>query len=382
MIRTALVLCLALVTPGQAQDLRSILHLPEAVALPRLQEENVPTAEKVALGRALFYDLRLSANGTQACASCHHQELAFTDGLARSTGSTGHMLLRNSQGLVNLGYLPNYTWASNALVSLEDQIHVPLRNERPVELGINDANAAEVLARFAEDPEYQAMFAAAYPDGQPSWNRIVGALASFLRTINSFDSRFDRYLAGQTSALTDQERRGLALFNSERLECFHCHSGPTMTTAYVDANDPPGKHPFVFFSNGLYNVGNAGTYPEEDRGLYDLTLKPRHMGLFRPPSLRNVALTAPYMHDGSLATLDQVITHYAQGGTVTTEGPKAGDGRLMPTRSSFVRGFALTPAEKADLIAFLDSLTDESLLTNPAYANPWPEGHPARGEAP
>jgi cytochrome c peroxidase len=352
--------------------LRALLHLPPGVPLPRIPVDNPLTAEKIALGRALFYDTRLSANQTQACASCHLQELAFSDGLARPTGSTGHLLPRNAQGLFNLGWLPNYTWASNALVNLEDQIAIPIRAERPVELGVNDGNAAEVLARFAEDPDYVALFAAAWPDsgGEPSWNRIIMALASFMRTMTSFDSRYDRFLAGDETALTAEERQGLALFNSERLECFHCHAGPTLTTAYVDAGDPADHHPFVFFSNGLYNVGNAGTYPAHDRGLYDLTLNRRHMGLFRPPSLRNVAVTAPYMHDGSLATLDAVIDHYAAGGTVSLEGPLAGDGRLMPTKSSFVRGFTLTDAERAALIAFLESLTDETFLIRPDLGPP------------
>jgi cytochrome c peroxidase len=353
--------------------LRALLHLPDGVPLPRIPADNPLTAEKIALGRALFYDTRLSANQTQACASCHLQELAFTDGLARPTGSTGHILPRNAQGLFNLGYLPNYTWASNALVTLEDQIAIPIRAERPVELGVNDGNAAEILARFAEDPDYVGLFTAAWPDsgGEPSWNRIILALASFLRTINSFDSRYDRHLAGE-QVLTAQELQGLALFNSERLECFHCHSGPTLTTAYVDAGDPPEANPFVFFSNGLYNVGNAGTYPALDRGLYDLTLNRRHMGLFRPPSLRNVALTAPYMQDGSIATLDAVIDHYAAGGTVTPDGPLAGDGRLIPTKSSFVRGFTITNEERAALIAFLNTLTDETLTTRPDLGPPNP----------
>lgn len=226
--------------------LRALLRLPDGVPLPRMTQANPLTAEKIALGRALFYDNRLSANESQACASCHLQDLAFTDGLARSTGSTGRFLHRNAQSLVNLGWLPNYTWASNALVTLEDQIPVPLRAERPVELGINDGNAGEVLARFAVDPAYQTMFAAAYPSSgaEPSWNRIIGALASFVRSITSFNSPYDRYLAGDTAALTAQQRDGLALFNSERLECFHCHSGPNLTTAYVDANTPPDSHPF------------------------------------------------------------------------------------------------------------------------------------------
>jgi len=359
-------------------DLRSLLHLPKNVPLPHIPADNPVTAEKIALGRALFYDTRLSGNQTQACASCHFQNLAFTDGQARPTGSTGQIHVRNAQALFNLAWLPNYTWASNALVHLEDQIAIPIRSERPVELGVNDGNSNEVLARFADDPDYGPMFAAAFPDsdGAPSWNRIIKALASFMRSITSFDSRYDRYQSGE-AALTPQELKGLALFNSERLECFHCHSGPNLTTAYLDATDPPDANPFVFFSNGLYNVGNAGTYPALDRGLYDLTLNRRHMGLFRPPSLRNIALTAPYMHDGSLATLDAVIDHYASGGTVIESGPLAGDGRLIPTKSSFVRGFTLTEDERTALIAFLESLTDEGFLSNPSFSDPWPEGHPA-----
>ena len=380
----------SLAAPITAQDvapspeqLRTLLHLPEGVPLPRIPATNPLTAAKVALGRALFYDLRLSANQTQSCASCHLQGLAFADGLALPTGSTGHVLKRNAQGPANLGWLPNYTWSSNALVTLEDQIPVPIRSERPVELGINDANAAQVLTRFADD-DYAPLFAAAFPasGAEPSWNRIIQALASFLRTMTSFDSPYDRYLAGDQNALSPLQKRGLALFNSERMECFHCHSGPNLTTAYVDAGDPADANPFVFFSNGLYNVGNQGGYPAHDRGLYDLTLNRRHMGLFRPPSLRNVAVTAPYMHDGSLPTLEAVIDHYAAGGTVLTDGPLAGDGRLLPTKSSFVRGFTLTDSDRAALVAFLNSLTDTGFLTDPRLSNPWPAAHPARTPAP
>lgn len=351
---------------------RALMHLPDDVELPHIPDSNPLTPEKIALGRKLFYDQRLSANETQSCSSCHDQAKAFSDGQVQPLGSTGQRLKRNAQALFNLAYLPNYTWASSAIVSLETQIPIPMRSERPPELGINDGNADAVLQRFSDDASYVAMFKQAFPGSPsgPTYNKIVFALASFLRTMTSFGSRYDLYLAGHTEALTAQEKRGLALFNGERLECFHCHSGRALTTSYVDATRAADDRPFVFFSNGIYNVGDAGTYPDIDHGLADATLNPRHEGLFRPPSLRNVAVTAPYMHDGSIATLDAVIDSYAAGGRVIESGPLAGDGRLFPNKSSFVRGFTLSDEEKAALVAFLKSLTDESFLTRPDLAAP------------
>ncbi|MEM6423257.1 MAG: cytochrome c peroxidase, partial [Pseudomonadota bacterium] len=224
---------------------------------------------------------------------------------------------------------------------------------------------------FAEDPAYRAMFADAFPESPaPSFNKIVFALASFVRTMTSFDTPFDRYLAGEETALSAEARQGLALFNGERFECFHCHSGVMLTTAYVDAETDPGARPFHFFSNGLYNVGGTGAYPAHDQGLFEHTQNRRHRGLFRPPTLRNIARTAPYMHDGSLGSLDAVIDHYAAGGRNLTEGPFAGDGRLHPGKSHFVRGFRATPAERAALLAFLESLTDQRFLTREDLAPP------------
>ncbi|MEM9782675.1 MAG: MbnH family di-heme enzyme [Pseudomonadota bacterium] len=341
-----------------------MLRLPDHVALPPIPEANPLTPEKIALGRRLFHDTRLSGNGTQSCATCHLQEMAFADGKRRPVGSTGQTHPRNSMALVNLAWLPTLTWSSPSLTTLEAQIHIPIRSDRPVELGVNDANAPEVLARFAEDPGYRALFAEAFPESpEPGFNKIVFALASFVRTMTSFGSPFDRYLAGEKTALSPEAQHGLALFNGERFECFHCHSGVMLTTAYVDAGTDPGARPFHFFSNGLYNVGGTGAYPAHDQGLYEHTQNRRHRGLFRPPTLRNIALTAPYMHDGSLTTLDAVIDHYAAGGRNLTDGPFSGDGRLHPGKSPFVRGFRATPAERAALRAFLDSLTDADFLS-------------------
>ncbi|MFQ6551870.1 MbnH family di-heme enzyme [Aestuariibius insulae] len=354
-------------TGAEEAELRGLLHLPDHVELPAIPDYNPLTAEKIALGRELFYDTRLSGNQTQSCASCHLPELAFSDGVARSEGSTGQIHPRNSQSLANVAWFSQLTWASQSLVTLEEQIHIPIRSERPVELGVNDANAAEVLARFDDDPEMARLFRDAFPQSETgaSFNKISFALASFLRTMTSFDSRADAFAQGDLSALTEEEQLGLALFNGERLECFHCHSGPTLTTAYMDDTSDPASRPFMFFSNGLYNVGDTGDYPVDNQGLFEQTQNPRHRGLFRAPSLRNIALTAPYMHDGSLATLEEVVDHYAAGGRHLAEGPFAGDGRLNPNKSHFVRGFEISPAERAALIAFLESLTDEAFLVRP-----------------
>jgi cytochrome c peroxidase len=159
------------------------------------------------------------------------------------------------------------------------------------------------------------------------------------------------------------------LFFSERLECFHCHGGFNFTDSTTHANtniDRVGYH-----NTGLYNLDGNGAYPADNTGLYDMTGVRRDMGRFKAPSLRNVALTAPYMHDGSVATLEDVLAHYERGGRLIEEGPDAGDGRLSPFKSEFVTGFELSAQERSDLIAFLNALTDQSVLTDNRFANPF-----------
>jgi cytochrome c peroxidase len=316
--------------------------------------------------------------GTPRPATAIYKKLAFADGRRTPTGSTGQVLVRNSPGLGNAFYHSTLTWANNGLVELETQLHVPIRGDNPVELGMSDGALDEVLARFDVDPAYRRMFAEAFPESESgaTINKIVFALATFCRTLVTADSPYDRYIAGGKSALTEQQRRGLSLFDGERFECFHCHSGTNLSVSYYDANTTSGniKHPF--FNNGLYNVGGDGSYPPYDQGLYDVTLDPEDRGLFRPMSLRNVALTAPYMHDGSIETLADVIKHYAAGGRVIDSGPYAGDGRKSPLKSGLVRGFQVTPEEIDDMVAFLDSLTDSSFIANPAFSSPFGDDVP------
>ncbi|MEC8011340.1 MAG: MbnH family di-heme enzyme [Pseudomonadota bacterium] len=354
-------------------ELRALLNIPDHFAIPAIPEENMPTAAKIELGRHLFYDTRLSFNNTMSCESCHEQDKAFSDGVARPVGATGEQLVRNSQGLVNAMYHASFTWANNGFTHIEDQLDVPIRADNPVELGVTEVYADEVLARFDADPAYVQMFANAFPESETgaSVNKIIFALASFVRTIVSGDSPFDRFLLGDDNALTDQQKQGFVLFNGEKFECFHCHTGTQLTTSYRDYNTDPANAQNQFFNTGLYNLSSEGDYPAEDQGLFDLTNNPADKGFFRPQSLRNVAVTAPYMHDGSIATLREVLAHYARGGRLIESGPYAGDGRLNPLKSDLVPGFNATDEEIDAVIAFLESLTDESVLTNPALSNPF-----------
>ncbi|MES1171596.1 MAG: MbnH family di-heme enzyme [Bacteroidota bacterium] len=358
---------------GREEEYRQVLHIPERLEVPSIPEFNPPTPEKIILGRYLFYDARLSGNGTQSCSSCHLQELAFADGQKTPTGSTGDILRRNSPGLANAVYHSTLTWANNGLRVVEDQIQVPIRGDRPVELGVNDANVAEVLARFDTDPLYARLLREAFPSS-PSGatvEKLIFALATFCRTLVSADSPYDRILRGDQAALTEGQKRGAALFNGEELECFHCHNGANLTISYRDFNTTEGTVRYPFFNNGLYNLGGDGSYPPYDQGLYDVTLNPADRGRFRPPSLRNVALTAPYMHDGSIATLADVVRHYAAGGRLIESGQLAGDGRLSPLKSGLVAGFQLSEQDLADVVAFLESLTDRTFIENGAFSNPF-----------
>lgn len=356
---------------GSSEDLRTLLHVPDHMELPEIPIFNPPTKEKIALGRALFYDTKLSANQTQSCGSCHIQSVAFTDALRTSIGSTGVRHRRNAQGLSNVAYNSTLTWSNREFTQLEQQIPVPLLSDNPIELGLTDSVREQVLRRFEDDPKYQKMFADAF-DGssEVSLNKIVFAIASFCRTLNGANSPYDRYVRGDKSALTEQQLRGMKLFNSERLECFHCHTGVNLTVSYKDNTSDPNDIPRPFFNNGLYNRNGDGSYPENDQGLYELTLSPRDKGAFRPPSLRNVGLTAPYMHDGSIQTLSDVLDHYARGGRFIPSGENAGDGRLSPLKSGLIRGFEITDQEKEDVIAFLHSLTDEQFITEADFSPP------------
>jgi cytochrome c peroxidase len=347
-----------------------VWDLPDGFPEPRVPADNPMSDAKVELGRHLFYDVRLSGNETQSCASCHLQELAFTDGLPRGVGSTGQVHPRASMSLVNVAYAPTLTWASPVLRELERQALVPMFGESPVELGLSGMED-ELLARLRAEPRYEELFAQAFEGTRDpiSVDAVAKALAAFERTLISARSPWDRYAAGDESAVDESVRRGADFFFSEEAECFHCHGGFLFSSAVDHAGNVFDQASFQ--NNGLYDVDGRGAYPADNTGLYEHTAEPRDMGRFKPPTLRNIARTAPYMHDGSLATLDDVLEHYAAGGTVTAEGPNAGDGRLSPNKSLFVHGFELTAERRADLLAFLNALTDDELANDQRLSDPW-----------
>jgi len=344
--------------------------LPGNLPAPSVPADNPMSNVKVELGRRLFYDTRLSVNETISCAHCHVQELAFTDALPRSRGATGEFHPRNAMSLVNVAYGSRLTWANHLLSNLEIQALTPLLGENPVEMGMA-GREDELTALLRTDSDYALQMPEAFPtDADPySVLNMVRAIASFVRSIVSFESPYDRYLRGDALAMNATEIRGMKLFFSEKTECFHCHGGFNFTDSSTHADTRIES--VGFHNNGLYNLGDNGGYPPGNTGLHDLTGNRRDMGRFKAPTLRNIAMTAPYMHDGSIETLDGVLDHYLAGGRLIAEGAWAGDGSRNPYKSIFVREFDLDEREREDLLAFLHALTDTSVMTNPAFSNPF-----------
>jgi cytochrome c peroxidase len=356
---------------GTLADPAYVFRLPKGFPTPVVPAENPMSEAKVELGRHLFYDRRLSDNGTQACASCHRQELAFSDGGTVPLGSTGMPHPRNAMSLANVAYAATLAWANPLLFTLESQALVPMFGTEPVELGLS-GREAELFDRLRAVPRYQTLFFAAYPDDADPFTlaNVTRALASFERTLLSGNSPYDRYTYHHDDgALSDSAKHGRVLFNSEKLECFHCHQGFNLQDSVNFVGKPFLETPF--HNTALYNLNASGAYPRPNTGIFELTGLPADMGRFRVPTLRNVAVTAPYMHDGSIRTLGEVLDHYAAGGRTIAGGPNAGVGSENPLKSPFMIGFTLTPEERADVLAFLESLTDRDFLSDPRFADPW-----------
>lgn len=324
------------------------------------------------LGRHLFYDKRLSFNGETACANCHIQEKAFSDGERTPTGATGQRLSRNAQPLFNLTDRSTYTWANPTLVTLERQADVPIFSDIVIELGAT-GHEATILSRLAQDATYGSLHLEAFdePVASLSFAKITSALAAFERTLVARDSAYDRSLRGDPNALSPAAKRGRDLFFSQECECYHCHEGRDFTRSI--RTEAPSSYRPSFANNGLYDLDGQGAYPPDNTGLYEITQKPSDMGMFRIPSLRNVGVTAPYMHDGSLPTLESVVEHYARGGRLVETGPNKGDGAKSRLKDSLLRGFVLSDDDKAALVSFLRALTDEGFLHDPRFQDPWPK---------
>ena len=332
-------------------------HLPKGFPVPRVPADNPMSEVKVRLGRYLFYDQRLSVNGTQSCASCHRQELAFTDGRAASVGATGQQHPRSAMSLVNVAYNAALTWSNPTLHSLEEQALVPMFSDHPVELGLLGRDA-EVIAMLRADAVYRDLFPRAFPGSSVAFTiaNVARALSAFERTIISARSPYDRFhVGGDPNAISEAAQRGETVFFSDPVAgCFRCHGGFDFSDAVTFEGG--GSRPVEFHNTALYNP-----YAPPNLGIYQYTHKPADAGKFKAPSLRNIALTAPYMHDGSIATLEEVLDHYTAGG-------RAHDN---PGKDRRMHQIAMTAQNRADLLAFLRSLTDEELLRDERFSNPW-----------
>jgi cytochrome c peroxidase len=344
--------------------------LPKGFPKPYVPADNPMTVAEVELGRYLFYDSRMSVNGKASCATCHKQELAFTDGRAVGVGTTGQLHSRGAMSLVNVAYNATLTWSNPQMKALETQALVPMFGEHPVELGLREGDG--FLPMLGSDPKYKTLFERAFPGSADRFTvkNVTMALACFERSIVSARSPYDRYHSGgDDGAVSDAAKRGEILFFNQHLSCFRCHGGFNFSDATV--SDATADHEVEFHNTGLYNVIGPRSYPAPNVGIYEYTKNVADVGKFKAPTLRNIAITAPYMHDGSIATLEGVLEHYAAGGRTIESGPNVGVGHDNPNKDHLIAGFQLSQQDRSDLIAFLHTLTDEAVLHDPRFANPW-----------
>jgi cytochrome c peroxidase len=317
--------------------------LPPGFPAPVAPADNPMSDAKVALGCRLFFEPQLSATGRMSCATCHTPELAFTDGRARAVGAYGDALPRNVMTLANVAYSPALTWTDEDVVTLEAQAERPLFNEHPAEMGLR-RDARALLAALSSQPHYVHAFQAAFPDEPISTVNLIRAIAAFERTLISGRSAFDRYVYDdERDALSTAAKEGMALFYSERTRCSSCHSGLTFSGPITHRDSPTAEA--LFASNGL------ATHTRENEKDSMGTGKAAHRDRFRVPTLRNIELTAPYMHDGRFETLEEVLAHYTSGGD-----PGA-------NANAAIRPLDLTAGEQRALLEFLRSLTDGEFVT-------------------
>lgn len=345
-IATILILFMALSLIGKDKKVKSTGLSPYTVPLPGfvadyfdkmpLPADNPLTKEGIALGRMLFYEKKLSINNTLSCGSCHKQQFAFSDNRRFSSGVHDSAGIINSMALFNMGWARSFFWDGRA-PSLDEQMTEPIINR--LEMA---ATWGDVLDKLNADPRYPALFKKVFGTDKINSTLVMKAMTQFELTLVSFNTKFDKYyFEGEADALTPQEERGLDIFFGFG-SCNHCHSDVLLTDNF-------------FRNNGL----DLEPHP----GLYNTTGKETDRGRMKVPSLRNVALTAPYMHDGRFATLEEVIGFYSTG--IQQKSPNV-DEHIVPLG----KGLNLTAEQKQDLIAFLHTLTDSSFITNPKFSDP------------
>lgn len=307
-------------------------HIPSWFPEMQIPNDNQLTQERIDLGRKLFYEKKLSRDETISCGSCHDPDMAFTDGKPIATGVEGRLGIRNTSTLANIGFT-DIMFMDGGVRTLELQAQSPIFTHEEMDFTI-----AEFLDRIEGDAEYERMFRDAY-GREPDAFGISRAIAAFERTFISGNSRFDQYeYLNDENALSDSEKRGRDIFFSSETACTECHVPPLFTN---------------------FEFENIGLYQEyEDTGLARITQSLDDIGKFKVPNLRNIAQTYPYMHNGSMQTLEEVVEHFNSGGV----------GHV--NQNSLIRPLGLTEQEKADLVAFLHSLSDENFLNNPDLAEP------------
>jgi cytochrome c peroxidase len=320
---------------------------------------------QIELGRHLFFDRRLSVNNTRACATCHNPNFAFTDGYKRSLGAFADLHQRNTQPLFNLCFLKNYTAADSTIHSTLQQMEKPLFNTHNIEMGAA-GQEAEILGRIKNDKNYALLFANACYES--NWQSIKKSISQFEESITSFSSPYDKFIAGDSNAISASAKNGLKIFFSANTNCNFCHGGKNFSASIMKTDTEINEQ---YFNIGLYNLNNRGDYPEYDKGLMELTKQKQDMGKYRVPTLRNLAFTAPYFHDGSAASLVDVVDHYATGGRIINDGVYKGNGSQNQYKHRLVKGFKISTNEKLDLIAFLISLSDSNFIKNKMYQNPF-----------
>lgn len=304
---------------------------PAGFPVMSFPEDNPYSYESWLLGKHLFYDKRLSLNNDVSCASCHHQHLAFADNFPFSSGTNNALGTSNSPTLTNVGYQP-YFMLAGGVPSLEMQVLVPIQEHNEF-----NTNILDIVDKLVDDTQYELLAQLAYNRKLDAFV-LTRAIANFQRTLVSGNSKYDQHFFQNKLTLNDSELRGYDLFFSERTNCFACHSGFNFTN-------------YAFENNGLYqqyeNLGRMLiTFDEQDRGK------------FKVPTLRNIGLTAPYMHDGSMQTLNDVIEHYNSGGS------------NHANKNPLIQALGLTVEEKVDLLNFLLTLTDFEFVSNPHFAQP------------
>ena len=318
-------------TPLQAP----LVDVPAGFPSQTFPIDNDPTRERVALGKALFFSTALSSDNSVACASCHRPELAFTDGRAVSLGAAGRLGTRNAPSLANVGYYPYYL-REGSLPTLEMQVLVPIQEHDEF-----DMNILHVAERLRLDSSLVQLSMQAYARDIDPYV-ITRAIACYERTLVSGRSRYDTYTSSSGSVsnaahsvFNESEKRGMALFFSDRARCHACHGG------------------FAFTNHAFANNGLSGSY--SDNGRFRFTKLEADRATFKTPSLRNVGVTAPYMHNGSVTSLTAVVAHYNSGGA------------LHANKSPIIKPLNLSAQEQLDLVSFLHTLTDETFIANDAH---------------